>query len=410
MLIGHIANSIGAARQEYVARIAGLAREKFASRADGYDRVAAFPAEDFEDLFRAGVHAPCAPEAYGGLGFGPGRDTYILWMMTKELARADMSLARCWEGHVNSQVLISALANEEQKARWFEGIVDRGEIWVAWSGEPQSKVPGQASSFGTHLQKVNGGYLLNGTKAYATSAGHARRAILLVNAEGPGGARHAAGSSDQLLLLTCDLRDPGVTFDSSWWNPVGMRATVSYLVRFDDVFIAAEDVIGRPGQYLNEAWQTRFSPHYAATFLGGAEAAYEYALESIKKQQREDDPYVIHRIAQMSLNVETAHVWLRHVAELWDAGRTDEAKVAGIRARYLVEKLAMEILDHCVRACGARSLVKPSPVERIYRDLSIYVRHDNCDQVLATIGSQVLGRDHDGSFFRPRVTSTGSIC
>jgi alkylation response protein AidB-like acyl-CoA dehydrogenase len=189
-----------------------------------------------------------------------------------------------------------------------------------------------------------------------------------------------------------------------------MRATVSYLVRFDDVFIAAEDVIGRPGQYLNEAWQTRFSPHYAATFLGGAEAAYEYAVESIKKQRREDDPYVIQRIAQMSLDVETAHLWLKHVAELWDTNRIEEAKVAGIRARYLVEKFAMEILDHCVRACGARSLVKPSPVERIYRDLSIYVRHDNCDQVLATIGSQVLGRDHDGSFFRPRVTRSGTIC
>ena len=408
MLEAHLADRFDAARREYVARIAGLAGEKFAPRADGYDRAAAFPAEDFEDLFRAGVHAPCVPEAYGGLGIGPGRSTYFLWMMTKELARADMSLARCWEGHVNSQVLISALANEEQKARWFEGIVDRGDIWVAWSGEPQSKVPGQASSFGTHLRKVNGGYLLNGTKAYATSAGHARRAILLVNAEGPGGARHASASSDQLLLLTCTLSDPGVTFDSSWWNPIGMRATVSYLVRFEDVFIAAEDVIGLPGQYLNEAWQTRFSPHYASAFLGGAEAAYEYALASIKKQQREDDPYVIHRIAQMSLNVETAHVWLKHVAELWDTNRIEEAKVAGIRARYVVERLATEILDHCIRACGARSLVKPSPVERIYRDLSIYVRHDNCDQVLATIGAQVLGRDHDGSFFRPRVTSTGS--
>jgi alkylation response protein AidB-like acyl-CoA dehydrogenase len=410
MLNGHLVESIDAARRAYIVRIAGLAREKFAPRADGYDRSATFPAEDFEDLFRAGVHAPCVPESYGGLGLGPGRSTYVLWMMTKELARADMSLARCWEGHVNSQVLISALANEEQKARWFAEIVDRGDIWVAWSGEPQSKVPGQASRFGTELRKVTGGYLLNGTKAYATSAGHARRAILLVNPEGPGGARHASGSADQLLLLTCDLGDPGVTYDSSWWSPIGMRATVSYLVRFNDVFVAEKDVLGRPGQYLNEAWQTRFSPHYAATFLGGAEAVYEYALASIKKQQREDDPYATHRIAQMSLNVETAHVWLRHVADLWDADRIDEAKVAGIRARYLVEKLAMETLDHCVRACGARSLVKPSPVERIYRDLSIYVRHDNADQVLATIGAQVLGKDHDGSFFRPGVTNSGSPC
>jgi alkylation response protein AidB-like acyl-CoA dehydrogenase len=400
MLKCNLADSFDTAGREYVQRIAGLARKNFAARADGYDRTAAFPAEDFEDLFRAGVHAPCVPKAYGGLGLGPGRHTYVLWMMTKELARADMSLARCWEGHVNSQVLISALANEEQKVRWFEGIVDRGDIWVAWSGEPQSKVPGQVLRFGTHLRKVNGGYVLNGTKAYATSAGHARRAILLVNAEGPGGARHASGSSDQLLLLTCNLDDPGVTFDSSWWNPIGMRATVSYLVRFDDLFIAAEDVIGRTGQYLDEAWQARFSPHYAATFLGGAEAAFDYALESIKKQLREDDPYVAHRIAQMSLNVETAHLWLRHVAELWDSNQIEEAKLAGIRARCLIERLATEILDHCIRACGARSLVKPSPVERIYRDLSIYVRHDNCDQILATIGDQVLGRDYDGSFFK----------
>jgi alkylation response protein AidB-like acyl-CoA dehydrogenase len=411
MLREKLADTFDLARLEDVARIAGLARGKFAARADGYDQAAAFPAEDFADLFRAGLHAPCVPEAYGGLGLGPGRSTFNLWMMTKELARADMSLARCWEGHVNSQVLISALANDEQKARWFEGIVNRGDIWVAWSGEPQSKVPGQASNFGTRLRKVDGGYLLNGTKAYATSAGHARRGILLVNAEGPGGARHASASSDQLLLLACNLGDPGVTFDSSWWNPIGMRATVSYLVRFKDVFIAAEDVVGRPGQYLSEAWQTRFSPHYASAFLGGAEAAYDYALESIKKQQREDDPYAIHRIAQMSLNIETAHLWLRHVAELWDAERIEEAKVAGVRARYVVEKWAMEILDHCVRACGARSLVKPSPVERIYRDLSIYVRHDNSDHVLATIGAQVLGRNHDGSFFRPKVTGTGStIC
>jgi alkylation response protein AidB-like acyl-CoA dehydrogenase len=393
---------------EYVAEIARLAREKFASRADGYDAASMFPAEDFDDLFRAGVHAPCVPETYGGLGLGPGHHTYVLWLMTKALARADMSLARCWEGHVNSQVLISALGTEEQKARWFEGIVRRGDIWVAWSGEPQSRVPGQKSSFGTHLRKVTGGYVLSGTKAYATSAGHARRAILLVNAEGPGGARHASGSSDQLLLLACDLADPGVTFDGSWWHPIGMRATVSYLVRFDDVFITSEDVIGRPGQYLEEAWQARFSPHYAATFLGGAEAAYEYALASIKNQQREDDPYVAHRVAQMSLNLETADLWLKHVAGLWDANRFDEAKAASIRARYLVENLATQVLEHCVRACGARSLVKPSPVERIHRDLSIYVRHDNIDHILATIGNQLLGNEHDGSFFNPRGRGPGS--
>ena len=160
----------------------------------------------------------------------------------------------------------------------------------------------------------------------------------------------------------------------------------------------------------------RGQPLSAVTFpagqhpLGGAEAAYEYALASIKSQKRQDDPYVAHRIAQMSMNVETADLWLRHVAQLWDQTRVDEAKIAGIRARCAVEKLAMEIIDHSVRACGARSLVKPSPVERIYRDLSIYVRHDNFDQILATIGYQVLGREYDSSFFTPSPANAPNIC
>ncbi len=386
-------------RSRLVERIRELAQTVFAARAGAYDEAAKFPAEDFQDLYAASLHAPCVPSAYGGLGLGPGCESYTLWQMTIELARADMSLARCWEGHVNSQVLIAALASEEQKRRWFEGIVAKGEIWVAWSGEPQTSVPGQKSTFGTSLEKVPGGYMLRGTKAYATSAGHARRAILLVNAAGPGGARHATAPADQLFLLSCDLAQPGVSYDGSWWNPIGMRATVSYVVRFDEVFVPDEDVIGRPGQYLQEGWQTRFSPHYAATFLGGAEAAYEYALRSIHQQKREDDPYVAHRIAEMALNLETAHLWLKHVAELWDQHRLDEAKAAAPKVRYLVEKLATGTLDHCVRACGARALLKPSPVERIYRDLSIYVRHDNADHVLATVGRQLLGAQHDHSFF-----------
>ncbi len=174
--------------RKFIERVANLARETFASRAHSYDRDATFPAEDFADLFRAGLHAPVAPRSYGGLGLGVGAGLYTLWMMTKELAKADMSLARCWEGHVNSQMLIGGLGDEDQKSRWFRGIVDRGEIWAAWSGEPQARIPGQKTGFGTTIQSVKGGYLVSGTKVFATSARSARWAILLVNTHGPGGA------------------------------------------------------------------------------------------------------------------------------------------------------------------------------------------------------------------------------
>jgi alkylation response protein AidB-like acyl-CoA dehydrogenase len=385
---------------ELVGRAARLACGKFAARADRYDREASFPAEDFADLFRAGLLGAAVPRSHGGHGLGPDANLFTLWMITKELAKADMALARCWEGHVNSQMLLSGLGDDRQKDCWFHGIVERGEVWAAWSGEPQARIPGQSARFGTVVRQTGGGYLIDGTKVFATSARSARWAILLVNLHGPGGARHSQ-AADGLLLLACDLTDPSIQFDESWWDPIGMRGTVSYLVSFDHTFIPEENRIGEPGQYLRDGWQSRFSPHYGATFLGGAERAYEYALDYIRAQNKAGDPYVQHRVATMSLNLESAHLWLRRVADLWEAGQAAEARSAGNRARYLLEAWATDTVQHAVHACGARGLIRPSPLERIFRDLSFYVLHDNSDQVLATIGREVLGQPHDSSFFNP---------
>jgi alkylation response protein AidB-like acyl-CoA dehydrogenase len=272
---------------------------------------------------------------------------------------------------------------------------------VAWSGEPQTRALGEQARFGTHVERVDGGFVVDGTKAFCTSAGGADWAILLVNTAGPGGARHAAGSPETLLLLACDLSDPSVSYDARWWNPIGMRATASHMVRFDRTFIPEDNAIGAPGAYLRDGWQTCFAPHYAASFLGAAEAAFEYAADYVRVQNKGDDPYVQHHIAKMAINVESGHLWLRHVANLWETSDCDEAQIAGSRARYLVEHLAEETLQHAIRTCGARSLNRPSALERIYRDLSIYIRHDNDDHVLATIGRAALGRNFDASFYKP---------
>jgi len=409
MVTTHIKNNVydlldlNGDQQELVQRVATLAREKFAPRAPEYDRTATFPAEDFDDLFHAGLLAPSIPIENGGHGLGPYTgDVFTLWMMTKEIAKADLSMARCWEGHANSLVLLNGMADEEQRARWFKGVVERGEKWVAWSGEPQARKPGESTRFGTRVERVADGFVIDGNKVFSTSAGGAQWAILLVNTAGPGGVRHAESASlDTQLMMACDLSDPTIEIDSSWWDPIGMRATVSYLVNFRRTFIPDSCLIGYPGQYIKEGWQTCFIPHYAATFLGAAEAAYDYAFEYVTTQNKVDDPYVQHHLAQMSVNVETAHLWLRHVARLWETGRYPEAQIAGSRARHVVEHLAEDSVKHCIRACGARSLNRPSVLERIYRDLSFYVRHDNDDHILAMIGKSLLGLMHDPSFYKP---------
>lgn len=386
-------------QQAILERLSQLTQEQFASRAAQYDKTASFPAENFETLFHAGLHAPAVPINYGGLGYCHSSDILTLWMMTRELAKVDLAFTRCWEGHTNIQVLLSANANEAQKQRWFEGIVQRGEKWAGWSGEPLSKVPGQTTGIGTTVKIVEGGYIVDGCKVFATGADGLQWAILFVNLAGTGGVRHHDGSANSVLMLACDLSDPSVSFDSSWWKPIGMRGSVSYRVKFDRTFIPDENLIGYPGQYLFEEWQTRFTPQYGAAFLGAAEGAYAYAYAHIKKQGREQDAYVQHRIAESTMNIETMDLWLRKVASLWEAGQHQQAKQAGNRFRYLSEKLAMETLENCTRMCGARAMIQPSPLERIYRDLSFYTLHDNCDRVLASIGQEILGQESDRAFF-----------
>jgi len=387
---------------ELIMQVRDLARNNFASRALEYDRAAAFPQEDFNDLFRAGLLSAVIPSAYGGLGLGPYHENVLtLWLITKEIAKADLSLARCWEGHANSLVLLDGMGTVEQKTRWFSRVRDNGEIWVAWSGEPQARASSETVKFGTSTTRVAGGYIIDGNKAFATSAGGAQWAILLVSTAGPGGARHNTGALESQLLLACDLSDPSISIDKSWWDPIGMRATASHVVRFNRTFIPEANLIGNPGQYLMDGWQTCFIPHYAATFLGAAEAAYEFAVEYVTSQNKTADPYVQHHIAQSAVNVETAHLWLQHVARMWETGRHDEARIAGSRARHTIEQLAEDTVKQCIRACGARSLNRPSALERIYRDLSFYVRHDNDDHILATIGKSLLGHHHDPSFYKP---------
>ena len=77
-------------------------------------------------------------------GLGPHRaDVYTLWSITKEFAKVDLSLARCWEGHCNSMVLIDGISNDEQK----------GAGSAALLSEAKHGLPGVASRRRAHPQK-----------------------------------------------------------------------------------------------------------------------------------------------------------------------------------------------------------------------------------------------------------------
>ncbi len=381
-------------------RVERLAQSRFLERAQVYDREARFPAENFDDLFAEGLLAAPVNKKWGGLGLAPAYgDVYSLWRMTCTIAKADLSFARCWEGHNNALLILDTLANEEQKKRWFGDIVQKAYRWAAWSGEPQSRIPGQQNAVGTVVKVVSDGYVINGNKVFATSASGAHWAVLLVSLNGPGGARDAAGAESNLLLLACDLSADSISFDKQWWDPIGMRSTVSYQVNFNDTFIPRQNCIGEVGAYISECLQACFTPHYAASFLGAAWGAYDYAVEYISAQKKQTDPYVQQHIARIQMQLDTLNLWLERVASKLQEDQPG-AHLDANKVRYLAEQLAEDSVKRCIKICGARCLNKPSRLEKIYRDLSIYVEHDNADHVLASIGRRLLQQPVDDAFFK----------
>ncbi len=391
---------ISTSEQDLLGRVRNLAQGVFLERAECYDEGLAFPAENFDDLFSNGLMMVPVSRKWGGLECAPAYGNVIgLWRMTVEIAQADLSFSRCWEGHNNAMLLLDALGTDEQKERWFTDVAQNGARWAAWSGEPQSRVPGQKRKVGTTLEKVSGGYIVSGNKVFATSAPGANWAILLVSQEGPGAARDSRNGENSLMMMACNLSDATVSFGDKWWNPIGMRSTVSYQVNFADTFIPDENVIGEVGQYIRDGFQAYFTPQYAASFFGAASGAFESALMFVRSQGKQSDPFIQQHVAAIQMNLDTLDLWLQDVATKVSGADKTASRIAGSKLRWLAETLSEDTVKRCVKMCGARSLNKPSRLERVYRDLSIYTLHDNADHMLANVGRELLGEPTQDAFF-----------
>lgn len=366
-------------KKAIVERMKNLARNNFAPRAENYDTTATFPGDNIDDLFQVSLHAPTIPQSYGGLGLGPQcGDPLTLWLMTKEIAKVDLSLAQLWEEHANALVLLDGMASEKQKSVWFQEIVDECKIWVVWDTEPQANALG-TTSFATVAKPVESGYIVDATKEFCIGANGANWAILVAS---------ESDSEEDVLLLACDLSDPSISIDKDRWDPLGMRAAVSHKVHFKKTFIPTANVIGRKGQYTTEAWQSRLLPNRAASLLGAAKAAYEHAVTYIKAQKKTQDPSIQEQIAQIAIHIETGDLWLTHTAEKWREN-PKEAQLTSGYGFHTIENLVEDTLKRCIHACGAGILNRPSPIERIYRDLPFYI-HRN-EHNLARMGKAILG-------------------
>jgi alkylation response protein AidB-like acyl-CoA dehydrogenase len=356
-----------------------------ADRASELDRQGTFPTEEFKQIATAGLLTAPLSNRFGGLGLGfkTGNTTELL-MLLKEIGRGNLAVGRVYEGHVNALQLIQTFGTPEQIETYATDVRDRNKIFGVWNAEAADGVK--------ILPLDNNKYLLQGSKTFASGCGYVERPF--VNGILPDG-------SWQMCIVPMD--EVETVIDPDWWQPSGMKATVSYKVDFTGVKLDRDCLIGNPGDYLRQPWLSAGVIRFAAVQLGGAEALFNATRQYLQELNRTNHVNQQERLGKMAIAIESGNLWLFSAAQMVDryspifGGYPDlpdpessQLVAYANMVRTAIEQICMDVIQLSQRSIGTLGLLPPHPMERIIRDLSLYLRQPAYDVAIAKIGEYVL--------------------
>lgn len=372
-------------QQRVVEKARWVAKECLEPRAADYDATACHTWESWRDLWEHGLLAISIPESHGGLG--ADMLTYIT--VLESLAYGCTNSTMTMHMHSIVQQVIDAIGTAEQKEVFFRDVVEDGKVFGSWGSEPESR-GGTRAGKRTVIAPVEDGYIVNGVKHFCTMAGAAHRYMVHCAMQGYEGVE-----AFQPVLLPSDAL--GIKIHGEW-NPLGMRATVSPTVSFENCIVDPTCLLGEPGVVLKVGVIEGFGLGYAAVYLGAAQRALDFTVEYCKTHQFDPDPapmswsVVVQRsVAEMTMELDAARQVLYQSAALWE--KTDPAKraVLAARAKYLATGAALSVTSECLKTVGGRSALKGLPLERLYRDVrTATLMPPNADRCLDLVGKTEL--------------------
>ena len=358
--------SLTAEDERWLDRARELAAD-FATRAREYDEDARFPAENFQRLREAGFLTLTVPRAYGGLGLWRDDRYLLFYRILETIAAGCSSTAQLLQVHSHAVGIIAWNANEAQRERYLGDVVRNGALIASCGSEA---TPGKATRerIESVLRPVEGGYRLTATKAFASLAPAADYYVVYVLA--PGTTTVAEGYTTAVVAKDT----PGVSFENTW-DTMGMRPTVSWNLILDDVFVPADEVVGRPGSWVQDDPRT-FTLAYCANHLGTAQGVLDFILRFVDEREHlRRDQVVLTTIGEMDAAIQATRSSMAYAAWLWERNRYDEAELASMRALHTSKQTAMMVATKAFDVCGARSGFKDLPLDRALRDVRMFSLH-----------------------------------
>ncbi len=350
-------------RAKLVDKVAELGPQ-FAARADELDRTASFPYENWADLTEAGLLSVAVPTDAGG----QGADFVGYALVAEELARHCASTALTFNMHVATTLLVGEIGDNltlddsdrqflaDRRTRLWQGIVDHGHI----HSQPFSEgvQAGATAGYATNAVPVDGGYRVTGRKIFASLAGAADYHNVLCMVEG----------DDRIRMLGVPHEGDGVEIVGTW-DPLGMRGTDSRNLVMTDVFVPAENEWLPPGAFNQAA--DRFPYFYLTlsfSFLGLMRAVIDFTQDYLAASGRRDVIGKQQGWAEMNLRYEQAQALCYRVLSDVQFDPSEAQIRRAMTSLVTTMEGAPAVASLAIRVCGGRSMLRPSFIERAYRD------------------------------------------
>ncbi|MGI9183688.1 MAG: hypothetical protein ACR2GZ_01785 [Solirubrobacteraceae bacterium] len=330
------------------------------------DPVPTFPHDAIAALHAAGLMA-------WGATPGPARPPAAQELaLVRSVARADGSVGRIYDGHLNAIERLAVQGSGERCARDLDAFATGELRGGVWGGDP---APDEGEP--ARVQSSRDGLVLRGVKTFCSGAGGLHRALVLARAPDGG-----APLSVWIDLTAADR----VAIDPSWYRSHGLRASVSHRVVFDAAPVLA--VLGPPGAIATQPWFARDALRTAASWAGMADAAVEAALHELASRPA-SGPLEALATGRIVTAQRTISVWLQAAAQAMDE-RSDELAAIALHGRAAIADACRTLLDEAARACGSRPFARGGQLDRARRDLEVFLLQHRLDPLLARAGQARL--------------------
>ena len=331
---------------------------------------------------------------FGLLGLTVGKeyggcfaDTLTYIIAVEELSRVCGSTGIIMAAHNSLGCWpIFAFGNEEQKKKYLPEITSGGKLAAFGLTEPGAG--SDAGGTKTFAKKIDGGFVVNGTKCWITNGGSASTIVFTARTSHDQGA-HSISS------FVVKAGTKGFSAGKKE-NKLGLRGSDTRFLHFEDCFIPDSDLLGETGSGFKQFMKTLDGGRISigAMALGLAQGAYEIALKYASKREQFGKPIgefqaVGFRLADMATQIQAARHLVYHAASLKDEGKPKFTKESAMAKLYASE-VGNAVTYAAIQILGAEGYGDRYAVERMYRDVKLCEIGEGTSEIQRMVIARIL--------------------